>query len=270
MYSAARRTALPILEMRVARSTGRSRLMLPRVQSRISDHLGARAQYIWTRQFGQHYASQSLTNAADAQQKIAFRLQVAIIVDRQCDGFVDRHCRPRGTDKVIQGNQGGQRSVEAKVYRNASATRGSYVSEIWRMLKETVLAFIEDEALSRGAAIALYTVTSIAPVLLIVIVIAGLAFGQDAAQNAITGQLGGLMGQQTAEVLQTAVASAASKSSGIVATIIGIITLVITASGVFGEMQTALNAIWKARAFPVGIESEGDSQPLSPRRIWAD
>src|SRR5260370_16887296 len=64
--------------------------MLPRVQSRISDHLGARAQYIWTRQFGQHYASQSLTNAADAQQKIAFRLQVAIIVDRQCDGFVDR------------------------------------------------------------------------------------------------------------------------------------------------------------------------------------
>src|SRR3954454_12710243 len=64
--------------------------MLPRVQSRISDHLGARAQYIWTRQFGQHYASQSLTNAADAQQKIAFRLKVAIIVDRQCDGFVDR------------------------------------------------------------------------------------------------------------------------------------------------------------------------------------
>src|SRR2546430_16569827 len=63
--------------------------MPPRVQSRISDHLGARAQYIWTRQFSQHYASQSLTNAADAQQKIAFRLQVAIIVDRQCDGFVD-------------------------------------------------------------------------------------------------------------------------------------------------------------------------------------
>ena len=114
-------------------------------------------------------------------------------------------------------------------------------SEIWRMLKETVLAFIEDEALSRGAAIAFYTVTSIAPVLLIVIAIAGLAFGQDAAQNAITAQLGGLMGQQTA------VASAASKSSGIVATIIGIVTLVITASGVFGEMQTALNAIWKAK-----------------------
>ena len=83
-------------------------------------------------------------------------------------------------------------------------------SAAWKMLKETVLAFINDEALSRGAAIAFYTVTSIAPVLLIVIAVAGLAFGREAAQNAIIGQLSGLMGQQTAEVIQTAVASAAS------------------------------------------------------------
>ena len=111
-----------------------------------------------------------------------------------------------------------------------------------KMLKETVLAFINDEALSRGAAIAFYTVTSIAPVLLIVIAVAGLAFGREAAQNAIIGQLSDLMGQQTAEVIQTAVASAASKSSGIVATIVGIVVLLVTASGVFGEMQAALNA----------------------------
>ena len=117
----------------------------------------------------------------------------------------------------------------------------------WKMLKETVLAFINDEALSRGAAIAFYTVTSIAPVLLIVIAVAGLAFGREAAQNAIIGQLSDLMGQQTAEVIQTAVASAASKSSGILATIVGIVVLLVTASGVFGEMQAALNAIWKAK-----------------------
>jgi membrane protein len=120
-------------------------------------------------------------------------------------------------------------------------------SAAWKMLKDTVLAFIDDEALSRGAAIAFYTVTSIAPVLLVVVAIAGLAFGRDAAQNAITEQLSGLMGRQTAEVLQTAVASAANRSSGVVATIIGIITLMVTASGVFGEMQTALNVIWKAK-----------------------
>jgi membrane protein len=70
------------------------------------------------------------------------------------------------------------------------------LSETWMLLKDTFLAFIDDEALNRGAAIAFYTVTSIAPVLLIVIAIAGLAFGKDAAQNAITMQLGGLMGDK--------------------------------------------------------------------------
>jgi membrane protein len=117
---------------------------------------------------------------------------------------------------------------------------------VWRLLKGTVLAFIDDGALSRGAAIAFYTVTSIAPLLLIVIAIAGLAFGREAAQGAITSQLSGLMGQQTAEVLQTAVANAGNKSSGILATIVGIVTVLVAASGVFGEMQTALNAMWKA------------------------
>jgi membrane protein len=66
------------------------------------------------------------------------------------------------------------------------------MSVVWKMLKDTVLAFISDEALTRGAAISFYTVTSIAPLLLIVIAIAGLVFGREAAQNAITGQLTGL------------------------------------------------------------------------------
>jgi membrane protein len=115
------------------------------------------------------------------------------------------------------------------------------------VIKEAVAGFIEDEALSRGAAIAFYSVTSIAPVLLIVVAIAGLAYGREAAQNAIIDQLGGLMGQQTAAVLQTAIANAADTSSGILATMIGIGTLIVTASGVFGEMQAALNIIWKVK-----------------------
>jgi membrane protein len=121
------------------------------------------------------------------------------------------------------------------------------IAEIWQMLKATILSFINDEALSRGAAIAFYTVTSIAPVLLIVVAIAGLAFGHEAAQNSISRELGDLMGQQAAEVLQSVLISAANKSSGIVATIIGIATLIATASGVFGEMQAALNVMWKAK-----------------------
>jgi membrane protein len=121
------------------------------------------------------------------------------------------------------------------------------LSDVWELLKDTVVSFMDDDALSRGAAIAFYTVTSIAPLLLIVIAIAGLAFGRDAAQNAIIAQLSGLMGEQTAAVLKSAVASASDKSSGIVATIIGILTLMATASGVFGEMQSALNTIWQVK-----------------------
>ncbi len=117
---------------------------------------------------------------------------------------------------------------------------------IWTMLKETVNDYIEDSAQSRGAAIAYFTIFSIAPILIICIAIAGLAFGQEAAQGAIVGQLQGLMGQQGAEAVQAMIASAGNKSSGIWATIIGVGTLLITASGVFGEMQASLNLIWKA------------------------
>ena len=116
----------------------------------------------------------------------------------------------------------------------------------WRLLKTTVTAFVNDEALGRGAAIAFYTVTSIAPVLLIVVAIAGMVFGREAAQNGIIAQLSGLIGHQSAEILQTAIASAQSKTSGKIATVVGVVMVIVTASGVSGEMQTALNVIWKA------------------------
>jgi membrane protein len=120
-------------------------------------------------------------------------------------------------------------------------------ARIWHLLRDSVQAFIDDEALSRGASISFYTVTSIGPVLFIVVAIAGLAFGEDAARGAIANQLGGLMGHASADLIQTAVQSAAGKSSGILASAIGAVTLLITASGVFGEMQSALNAIWKVQ-----------------------
>ena len=116
----------------------------------------------------------------------------------------------------------------------------------WALMKESVAAFIDDEALTRGAAIAFYTVTSIGPVLFIVVAIAGLVFGEDAAGGAISAQLGSLMGQQSAELLQTAIQNAAQRSTGFLAAAVGIGTLVITASGVFTEMQQTLNVIWRA------------------------
>ncbi len=121
---------------------------------------------------------------------------------------------------------------------------------IWTLLKDSVNGYIEDDALSRGAAIAYYTVFSIAPVLVIVIAIAGLVYGNEAAHGAITAQLQGMLGYDGAEAVQTMIASAHNKNSGILATVLGIGTLLITASGVFGEMQSGLNVIWKVKPDP--------------------
>ena len=109
------------------------------------------------------------------------------------------------------------------------------------------MGFVNDNALSHGAALAFYATTSLAPILLIVVAIAGLAFGHDAAQLALSAQISGLMGPESASLLQTALESASGKSSGTWATVIGLVTLFVTASGVFGEMQLALNTIWKVQ-----------------------
>lgn len=121
------------------------------------------------------------------------------------------------------------------------------LNTIWTVLKETVSDYMDDNALSKGAAIAFYTMLSLGPVLLICIAIAGLVFGRQAAQGAMVGQLQGMMGEQAAKAIQDMIASAGDRKSGIWATVIGFATLLITASGVFGEMQSALNSIWKAK-----------------------
>jgi membrane protein len=122
----------------------------------------------------------------------------------------------------------------------------AFARHAWLLIKDTVEGFVADDALSRGASIAYYTLFSLAPVLLVVIAIAGLAFGREAAQGAIVQQLGLMMGAKTAEALQSMVESAARPREGTWASIIGIVVLLIATSGVFGEVQSAMNAIWKA------------------------
>jgi membrane protein len=117
-----------------------------------------------------------------------------------------------------------------------------------QLLVETVEGFIDDDAFSRGASIAYFTLFSLAPTLLLVIAVAGLVFGQDAAQGAVVEQLSGLMGRDTAEALQAMIRSAGDRLSGLLATLIGLFTILLAASGVFGEVQSALNAIWKAKS----------------------
>ena len=112
------------------------------------------------------------------------------------------------------------------------------------VFKQAVKEFGEDKAPRLGAALAYYTMFSIAPLLLVVIAIAGFVFGKEAAQGQIFAQLHGLIGAKGAEALQDMVASAAKPKTGTLATIVGIVTLLFGASGVFGQLKDALNTIW--------------------------
>ena len=118
--------------------------------------------------------------------------------------------------------------------------------QIWHLIQEGFAAFVRDEALTRGAAIAFYAVTAVAPVLYIAATIAGLIFGRDAAREAIGGVLSHIMNRDSVALLELAIRNARGTSRGIFEGILGLVTLIVTASGVFGEMEDALNAIWHA------------------------
>ena len=117
----------------------------------------------------------------------------------------------------------------------------------WALVRDSVVEFFNDNALSRGAALAYYTAFALAPVLLIAIAVAGLAFGRDAAQGAVVNELSGVMGKESAAALQTLLKGAYHHpGSGWLATVLGGVTLLLTATGVFVELQSSLNAIWRA------------------------
>lgn len=123
---------------------------------------------------------------------------------------------------------------------------GMSIKQIWLLFKTAFSAWRDDYAQSMGAALAYYTLFSIAPLLLIVISIAGLVFGQDAARGEIIGQLHSLMGQRGAMAIQTLLESVSHPAEGIAATVIGVVLLLVGATSVFGELQDSLDRIWKA------------------------
>jgi membrane protein len=118
------------------------------------------------------------------------------------------------------------------------------------LLKESYKEWMDDGALQLGAALAYYTIFSLAPMLLIAISVAGLIFGREAAQGELVGQLRGLIGQQGAEFIQTLVANAGKQGSGVLGTVVGIATILFGATGVFAQLQTSLNQIWDVEAKP--------------------
>ena len=122
-----------------------------------------------------------------------------------------------------------------------------------RLLESTVENYVASDGLTRGAAIAFYSVTSLIPVLVIVIAIAGVFFGESAARGAVANELVMLIGTDSAKLIQGAIESAYDSGSNGFALLLGPIILILTVSGVFAELQSALNAIWKIEDRPFSI-----------------
>ena len=118
----------------------------------------------------------------------------------------------------------------------------------WTLIKASVSSWLDDYAPSMGAALSYYTVFSLAPLLLIVVSVAGLVFGEDAVRGELFAQLQGLMGADAAKAIQDLLASVNKPAHGIVGTLVGVALLVFGATTVFGELQDALDRIWRAPA----------------------
>lgn len=121
----------------------------------------------------------------------------------------------------------------------------------WRdVVVTTFKNWFAHDSMSESAALGYYTVFSLAPVLLVVVAIAGVVFGRDAVRGRIVGQFGGLMGKEQAELVQTILQKAQQEKTSALATVIGIVTLVSGATAVFAQLQASLNRIWEVKPKP--------------------
>jgi membrane protein len=122
----------------------------------------------------------------------------------------------------------------------------------WRLLRDAAVSWVDDYAPSMGAALAFYTLFSLAPLLLIVISVAGLVFGEQAARGEIMAQLSGLVGPQSARTVESILEELNRPGSGVTGTLVGVVVLLIGATTVFGELRDAMDRIWRAPAPPPG------------------
>lgn len=122
--------------------------------------------------------------------------------------------------------------------------------DLFNLAKQSFSEWSEDKAARLAAALAFYSMLSLAPLLIIAVAIAGFVFGQEAAQGEIVNQIGGLVGEESASAIQSMIQNASRPGGGIIATIVGVVTLLLGASGVFGQLQDALNTIWEVKPKP--------------------
>jgi membrane protein len=119
---------------------------------------------------------------------------------------------------------------------------------LWSLLRQTFADWNEHDAPSLGAALAFYSVLSLAPLVILAIAIAAFIFGHSAAQIQLLDQVESMIGRQGAEAVKGLIEHAREPASGAFASIVGVATLLFGASGVFGELRSALNRMWEVKA----------------------
>lgn len=120
----------------------------------------------------------------------------------------------------------------------------------WKILKDTFVGFSDDKALKFSAALSYYTVFSLAPLLLLMISLAGIFFGEEAVRGHLFGEINGLIGNQAAAQVQDMIKNLELSGKSTTAVIIGAVTLIIGATTVFSEIQDSINIIWRVKAKP--------------------
>jgi membrane protein len=121
----------------------------------------------------------------------------------------------------------------------------SLLRSLAKLLRQAGAAWLGDNAPRLGAALAFYTLFSLAPVLIVAVSVAGFVFGRSAAQGELVRQFQGLMGAQGATAIETIIQSTNRPALGVFATTLGLLAILVGASGAFNELQDALNTIWK-------------------------
>jgi membrane protein len=117
-------------------------------------------------------------------------------------------------------------------------------AQLWTLFKDTITAWNNDKVPRHGAALAYYTVLSLVPLLVVIITMIGFIFGREVGQGYILGQIGSLVGPQSAEAIKDMIQRASEPSTGVIATVLATGTLLLGASGVFAQLQDSLNSIW--------------------------
>jgi len=136
---------------------------------------------------------------------------------------------------------------------SAASAASARIKVVWALLKESSIAWLEDNASSMGAALTFYAILSLAPVLLVATAVAGLGFWQKVAEAEVLRQIQALVGETSARVLQAAILNANRPAMGAIASVIGVGTMLVGASGAFVELQDALNKVWRVERKSEGI-----------------